>query len=67
MCQSSKARFKRRATAAPNSIHRIKFDFSTAVAPRLKPSRAMLYHAMLHGSSSTWFQMWRYRRAELNS
>ena len=36
----SKARFKRRATAVPNSIDRIKFDFSTAVARRLKPSRA---------------------------
>ena len=35
-----KARFKRRATAVPNSIDRIKFDFSTAVARRLKPSRA---------------------------
>ena len=34
------ARFKRRATAVPNSIDRIKFDFSTAVARRLKPSRA---------------------------
>ena len=28
----SKAHFKRRATAVPNSIDRIKFDFSTAVA-----------------------------------
>ena len=37
---SNKARFKRRATAVPNSIDRIKFDFSTAVARRLKPSRA---------------------------
>ena len=36
----SMARFKRRATAVPNSIDRIKFDFSTAVARRLKPSRA---------------------------
>ena len=27
-------------TAVPNSIDRIKFDFSTAVARRLKPSRA---------------------------
>ena len=35
-----KARFKRSATAAPNSIDRIKFDFGTAVARRLKPSRA---------------------------
>ena len=35
-----KARFKRRATALPNSIDRIKFDFSTALAERLKPSRA---------------------------
>ena len=32
----SKARFKRRATAVPNSIDRIKIDFSTAVARRLK-------------------------------
>ena len=31
MYQSSKARFKRRATAVLNSIHRIKIDFSTAV------------------------------------
>ena len=32
-CSSrSKARFKRRATAVPNSIARIKFDFGTAVA-----------------------------------
>ena len=29
---SCKARFKRRATAVPNSIDRIKFDLSTAVA-----------------------------------
>ena len=35
-----KARFKRRATAVPNSIDQIKFDFSTAVARCLKPSRA---------------------------
>ena len=35
-----KACFKRRATAVPNAIDRIKFDFSTAVARRLKPSRA---------------------------
>ena len=34
------ARFKRRATALPYSIDRIEFDFSTAVARRLKPSRA---------------------------
>ena len=37
---SNKARFKRRAIAVPNSIDLIKFDFSTAVARRLKPSRA---------------------------
>ena len=37
-----KARFKCRATAVPNSIDRIKFDFSTAVARRLKPSRAFV-------------------------
>ena len=36
----SKARFKRRITAVPNSIDRIKFDFSTAVTRRLKPNRA---------------------------
>ena len=34
------ARFKRGATAVPNLIDRIKFDFSTAVSRRLKPSRA---------------------------
>ena len=36
----TKARFKRRATAVPNSTGRIKFDLSTAVARRLEPSRA---------------------------
>ena len=35
-----KACFKRLATAVPNAIDRIKFDFSTAVARRLKLSRA---------------------------
>ena len=35
-----KAHFKRRATAVLNSVDRIKFDFTTAVARRLKPSRA---------------------------
>ena len=39
-CNLDKARFKRRATAVPNSVDQIKFDFSTAVARRLKPSRA---------------------------
>ena len=34
------------ATAVPNSIDRIKFDFSTAVAQRLKPNGAT---AVLHG------------------
>ena len=38
--QKSKTRFKRRATAVPNSIDRTKFDISTTVARRLKPSRA---------------------------
>ena len=38
--KTSKAVFKRRATAVPNSFDRIKFDYSTAVARRLKPSRA---------------------------
>ena len=52
----SEARFKRRATAVPNSIARIKFDFSTAASL-----------AVLHGSSSTWFQTSYYRRAELKS
>ena len=57
----SKVRFKRRATAGPNPIDRIKFDFNTAVALRLKPSRANALPcstaslAVLHGSSSTWF------------
>ena len=37
--QELKARFKRRATAAPKSIARIKFDLRTAVARCLKPSR----------------------------
>ena len=36
----NKARFKRHGAAVPNSIDRIKFDFSTAVAWRLKPSCA---------------------------
>ena len=35
-----KARFKRLATAVSNSTDRVKFDFSTAVVRRLKPSRA---------------------------
>ena len=38
--QTAKARFKRRATTVPNSTDRIKFDFCTAVARRLKPSSA---------------------------
>ena len=37
---TGKARFKRHATAVPNSVDRIKFDFSTAIARRLKPGRA---------------------------
>ena len=36
----NQALFQRGATAVPNLIDRIKFDFSTAVARRLKPSRA---------------------------
>ena len=43
-----KARFKRCATAVPNSIPRIKFDFSTAVARRLKPSRATAVPNSIH-------------------
>ena len=39
-CPVGKALFKRRATAVPNLIDRIKFDFSTAVARRLIPIRA---------------------------
>ena len=38
--KETKACFKRRAAAVPNSIDRIKFDFCTAVARSLKPSRA---------------------------
>ena len=60
--QQHKAHFKHRATAVPNSIERIQFDFSMAVAWRLKPSPAT---AVQH--SSTWFQMSRYCRTELNS
>ena len=37
---TSQAHFKHRATAVPNSIDGIRFDFRTAVARRLKPSRA---------------------------
>ena len=36
MVKVTKACFKRRATAVSNSIDRIKFDFGTAVARRLK-------------------------------
>ena len=61
---TGKARFKRHATAVPNSVDRIKFDFSTAIARRLKSGRAT---AVLHGSSSTWFQTSCYHRAERNS
>ena len=52
---NSKACFKRRATAVPNSIDRIKFNFSIRAT------------AVLHGSSSTLFQTSRYCRAEHNS
>ena len=38
--------FKCRATAMPNSIDQIKFNFSRAVAQHLKPSHAT---AMQHG------------------
>ena len=54
--EKNKAGFKRRVTAVPNSIDRIKFDFVSQVGL-----------AVLHGSSSTWFQTSRYCRAELNS
>ena len=40
LSRQNKIRFKRRATAVPNSIDRIKFNLSTPVARRLKPSRA---------------------------
>ena len=44
-----KARLKRRATAVPNQIdRRIKFDFSTAVERRLKPSRAATVLNSIH-------------------
>ena len=36
--KETKSLFKGRATAVPNSIDWIKFDFNTAVARRLKPS-----------------------------
>jgi len=39
---------KRRATAVPNSVDRIKFDFSTAVARRLKPSCATAVPNSIH-------------------
>ena len=45
--QQHKAHFKRHATAVPNSIEQIKFNFSTAVARHLKLSRAT---AMEHGN-----------------
>ena len=61
----NEARFKRRAAAVLNSIDRIKFDFSTAVARRLKPSRAT--QTLVSVGSWTWLQMSCYRRAELNS
>ena len=43
-----KARFKRRATAVQISIDRIQLDFSTAVARRLKPSRATAVLNSIH-------------------
>ena len=55
----NEARFKRRATAVLNTTDRIKFDFSTAVARRLKPS--------VSAGSWTWSQMSCDRRAELDS
>ena len=51
----TEARFKRRATAVPNSIN---FNWSINSTASL---------AVLHGSSSTWFQTSYYRRAELKS
>ena len=46
----SQAPFRSRATAVPNYIDRIKFDFSTAVARRLKPSRATAVPNSIHKS-----------------
>ena len=45
-----KARFKRRATARRAELNdqRIKFDFSTAVERRLKPSRAATVLNSIH-------------------
>ena len=43
-----KARFKRRATAVQISIDRIQLDFNTAVARRLKPSRATAVLNSIH-------------------
>ena len=48
VCYKFRARFKRRATAVPNAIDRIKFDFSTAVVRRLKPSRATAVSNSIH-------------------
>ena len=49
-CLISPETFKYRATAVPNSIDRSKFDFSTAVARRLKPSRATAVPNSIHKS-----------------
>ena len=49
------ARFKRRATAVPNSNDRIKFDFRMAVARRLKPGRAT---AVKHGKPCRATRQW---------
>ena len=40
----------------------LRIEFGTVVARRLKPNRAT---AMVHGSSTTWFQTSRYRRAKV--
>ena len=45
---TGKARFKRHATAVPNSVDRIKFDFSTAIARRLKRGRATAVPNSIH-------------------
>ena len=52
---TAKARFKRRATAVPKSMDRIKFDFCVAVARSLKPSRATA--ATLCRATRQWLEL----------
>ena len=55
---TAKARFKRRATAVPKSMDRIKFDFCVAVARSLKPSRATAAnHGKLCRATRQWLEL----------